>query len=85
MGTMASTSSQEDVRMPQDLPAGSRQPAAVQGAAFWTRPLAFFERNRERYGGRFTVRLPMTPPLVVHTDPDHVKQISRRRVSVAVA
>ena len=46
MGTIASTSSLEDVRMTQDLPAGSRLPAAVQGAASWTRPLAFFERNR---------------------------------------
>ncbi|MEA2442196.1 MAG: hypothetical protein QOH76_3620 [Thermoleophilaceae bacterium] len=43
--------------------------------AFWTRPLASLERWRARYGKRFTIRLPVAPPFVMHTDPDDVKQI----------
>ncbi len=42
---------------------------------FWTRPLAFLERCRDRYGKRFTVKLPATPPFVMVTDPDEVKQV----------
>jgi cytochrome P450 len=43
--------------------------------AFWTRPLASLERWRARYGKRFTIRLPVAPPFVMHSDPDDVKQI----------
>jgi cytochrome P450 len=43
--------------------------------AYWTRPLAFLERCRARYGNPFTLRLPLTPPLVFHSDPAHVKEI----------
>ena len=31
--------------MREDLPPGPRWPSAVQGAAFWTRPLPFLERS----------------------------------------
>jgi cytochrome P450 len=41
----------------------------------WMRPLAFLERCRQRYGKRFTIRLPFTPPFVMLTDPDEVKQV----------
>ena len=44
-------------------------------AGFWTRPLAFLERCRARFGPRFTIRLPMSPPFVMLTDPDEVKQV----------
>ncbi|HET6997349.1 MAG TPA: cytochrome P450 [Solirubrobacterales bacterium] len=57
------------------LPPGPSQPAAMQLAGFWTRPLAYLERCRERYGKRFTIRLPATPPFVMLTDPDQVKQV----------
>ena len=30
----------------------------------WTRPRASYERLRAKYGNRFTVRLPFTPPFV---------------------
>jgi cytochrome P450 len=63
------------LRARADLPPGPSWPAAVQGMAYWSRPLAFLERCRSRYGGRFTLRLPMTPPFVMHTDPAHVKEI----------
>ncbi len=41
----------------------------------WTRPLASMERNRARYGKRFTIRIPFTPPFVMVSDPDQVKEI----------
>jgi cytochrome P450 len=47
----------------------------MQMVGFWTRPLAFLERCRARYGRRFTIRLPFTPPFVMLTDPDEVKQV----------
>ncbi len=57
------------------LPPGPRLPAAMQMVGFWTRPLSFLERCRARYGKRFTIRLPFTPPFVMLTDPDEVKQV----------
>lgn len=57
------------------LPPGPKYPPAVQMAGFWTRPLAFLERCRARYGRRFTVRLPFTPPFVMLTAPDEIKQV----------
>jgi cytochrome P450 len=43
--------------------------------AFWTRPLAFLEQCRARYGGRFTLRLLGAPPFVILSDPDEIKQV----------
>ena len=57
------------------LPPGPSMPSALQMMGFWTRPLAFLEHCRERYGRRFTIRLPATPPFVMITDPDEVKQV----------
>ncbi|HEX5608856.1 MAG TPA: cytochrome P450 [Solirubrobacterales bacterium] len=57
------------------LPPGPAMPTAMQMVGFWTRPLAFLERCRERYGKRFTIRLPATPPFVMLTEPDEVKQV----------
>jgi cytochrome P450 len=42
---------------------------------FWTRPLAFFERCRARYGKRFTIHLPLAPPFVYLSEPDQVKEM----------
>jgi cytochrome P450 len=41
----------------------------------WTRPLAYPERLRARYGKRFTIRFPFTPPFVIISDPDEVKEV----------
>jgi cytochrome P450 len=57
------------------LPPGPRYPSAIQMAGFWTRPLAFLERCRARYGPRFTVRLPLSPPFVMLTAPEEIKQV----------
>lgn len=43
--------------------------------AFWTRPLAYLERCRARYGRRFTIRLPLAPPFVMLADPAEVKEV----------
>ena len=61
--------------MRASLPPGPRAPAFWQGIGQWTRPLAYTERMRARYGKRFTVRLPFTPPFVLHSEPEHVKEI----------
>ena len=58
-----------------DLPAGPRYPAALQGVGFWSRPLGYLERCRARYGKRFTLRLPLSPPFVYLSEPDQVKQV----------
>jgi cytochrome P450 len=57
------------------LPPGPGYPAAVQTVAWWTRSIPFFERSRSRYGTRFTIRLLGTPPFVMHSDPQHIKEI----------
>jgi cytochrome P450 len=57
------------------LPPGPPYPAAIQGMGFWTRPLAFLERCRARYGKRFTLRFPLAPPFVMLTEPDQLKQV----------
>ena len=41
----------------------------------WTRPVSWLERNRAKYGNRFTTRFPFTPPFVVIADPEQVKEI----------
>ncbi len=61
--------------MQSRLPPGPSAPALVQGLAMWTRPLASLERARARYGKRFTVRFPFTPPFVILTEPDQIKEI----------
>ena len=57
------------------LPAGPRLPKSVQSVAFWTRPLAFLEQCRARYGSRFTLRLLGAPPFVILSNPDDIKQV----------
>jgi cytochrome P450 len=57
------------------LPPGPSYPAAIQMIGFWTRPLAFLERCRSRYGKRFTLRLPLAPPFVMLSEPDQIKQV----------
>jgi cytochrome P450 len=61
--------------MPAGIPPGPRWPSSVQGVAFWSRPLAFLERCRARYGKRFTIRLPLAPPFVLLADPAEVKEV----------
>jgi cytochrome P450 len=57
------------------LPPGPRAPRWFQTLNWQARPIAFFERCRARYGGRFTVRLLATPPFTFVSDPDEIKQV----------
>src|SRR3954452_4814947 len=57
------------------LPDGPRQHPAIQTFAWWVRPISFLERNRARYGKRFTIRLLGTPPFVMLSDPAELKEI----------
>src|SRR4051812_39971100 len=58
--------------MPQ-LPPGPRTP--LQTLGFWARPLSLLERCRARYGKRFTLRLAGTPPMVMVSDPQEIKEV----------
>ncbi|HWX95696.1 MAG TPA: cytochrome P450 [Solirubrobacteraceae bacterium] len=61
--------------MNDSLPPGPRMPVALQTLGTWTRPTAFLERARRRYGGRFTLRLIGQPPMVMISDPQEIKEI----------
>ena len=61
--------------MRPSLPPGPSYPSLIQGIGLWSRPLAYLERLRARYGKRFTVRFPLTPPFVAITEPDQVKEV----------
>ncbi len=59
----------------RQLPPGPRAPSAVQSVGWWNRPIAFQERCRARYGKRFTIRLVGSPPFVLISDPDQIRQV----------
>ena len=64
-----------EVAMRSALPPGPRYPSLIQAIGVWTRPLAYPERLRARYGKRFTTRFPGSPPFVVLSDPEEVKEV----------
>src|SRR5262249_19069546 len=43
---------------------------------YWSRPTAFLERARRRYGSRFTVRLIGQDPIVVISDPEEIRGLT---------
>jgi cytochrome P450 len=57
------------------LPPGPRMPATLQALGSWTRPTAILERNRVRYGKRYTVHFLGQPPFVILSDPDEIKEV----------
>jgi cytochrome P450 len=57
------------------LPPGPRYGSVLQTIGWWRRPLAFHETCRARYGKRFTIRLVATPPFVMHSEPEHIREI----------
>jgi len=61
--------------MQPSLPPGPSLPSLIQGIGLWSRPYAYLERCRARYGKRFTIRFPFTPPFVAITEPDQVKEV----------
>jgi hypothetical protein len=61
--------------MRAQLPPGPPWPAALQTIGWWNRPLAFHEGCRKRFGNRYTVRLLGAPAFVMHSDPEHIREI----------
>lgn len=61
--------------MPASLPPGPRSPRAIQTLGWWTRPTAYLEQCRARYGKRFTIRLLGLPPSVHTSTPEEVAEI----------
>src|SRR3954466_14717596 len=61
--------------MRAQLPPGPSWPSLVQTIGWGNRPLAFHEEARRRYGNRYTVRLLGSPPFVMHSDPEHIREI----------
>jgi cytochrome P450 len=61
--------------MNRQLPPGPRTPTALQSIGWWSRPTAYMERCRARYGRRFTIRLLGQSPFVILSDPDEIKQV----------
>jgi cytochrome P450 len=57
------------------LPPGPPEPKLMQTIGWWARPVSFLERNRARYGKRFTIRLLDTPPFVMLSDPAEIKEV----------
>jgi cytochrome P450 len=61
--------------MHDNLPPGPRMPALLQTLGIWSRPTAFLDRCRARYGHRFTIRITGQPPAVMISDPDEIKEL----------
>jgi cytochrome P450 len=47
----------------------------IQAVGVWTRPFAYTERLRRRYGKAFTTRFPGSPAFVVLSDPAEIKEV----------
>lgn len=61
--------------MQPKLPPGPRTPSLIQTMGWWTRPIAYAEQCRARYGKKFTIRLLGAPPFVFLTEPDDIKEV----------
>ena len=61
--------------MQPSLPPGPRYPSPLQTMGWWYRPTAYIEGLRARYGKRFTIRLFGSPPFVMMSDPDDIKEV----------
>ncbi|HEX3910306.1 MAG TPA: cytochrome P450 [Solirubrobacteraceae bacterium] len=61
--------------MSSELPPGPRLPSVLQTIGWWSRPTAYLERCRARYGARFTIRLLGQSPFVILSDPEDIKRV----------
>jgi cytochrome P450 len=61
--------------MQATLPPGPRMPTAIQMIGWWTRPIAFMERCRARYGKTYSFKLPGSPPFVSVSTPEDIKEV----------
>jgi cytochrome P450 len=72
---LTSILAREPIAMRQQLPPGPGAPGLLQTVGWWTRPIAFLERCRSRFGRRFTIRLLGAPPFVMLTDPEELQEL----------
>jgi cytochrome P450 len=61
--------------MTATLPPGPKAPKLIQTMGWWSRTAPYMERCRRRYGKRFTIRMLGTPPFVMLSDPEDVKEV----------
>src|SRR4051812_31300562 len=61
--------------MQPSLPPGPRVPSVIQTMGWWSRPTAYMEHCRARYGKRFTIKLLGAPPFVMLSDPADIKEV----------
>jgi hypothetical protein len=59
----------------KQLPPGPPDIPLLQVIATWVRPTASLLRARQKYGKRFSVRLPFQPPFVILSDPADIKEL----------
>ena len=57
------------------LPPGPTQLSAVQLWRWLWEPLSYLEECRARFGETFTLRIPGMPPLVILTNPEHIRDV----------
>jgi cytochrome P450 len=50
-------------------------PSTLQTVGWWNRSIPFMERCRARYGRRWTLRLLGTPPFVMLSDPEQIRDV----------
>ncbi|RZS43107.1 hypothetical protein EV193_10283 [Herbihabitans rhizosphaerae] len=65
------------------LPPGPKVPRALQGAYALTHPFRGVDKMREKYGGAFTVDIPVFGKAVVISDPAEIKQLFQTKPEVA--
>jgi cytochrome P450 family 135 len=70
---------------PYRFPPGPALPAPVQTALWLTRPVSFPAWCVRRYGPTYTLRLAMTPHLVLLSEPQHLAQLMGLSADVATA
>src|SRR5262249_26045860 len=61
-------------KLSRELPPGPRLPALAQTLGYVTRPTAFLQRARQRYGSAFTIRLVGEGPIVMTSDPEEIRE-----------
>jgi hypothetical protein len=57
------------------LPPGPTQLSAVQLWRWLWEPLSYLEECRARFGETFVLRIPGMPPLVILTNPEHIRDV----------
>jgi cytochrome P450 len=58
-----------------NLPPGPKLPKVIQLYQWVANPMPFFDDCAKKYGDIFTVHLPQNPPLIVTSNPEHIKEI----------